>query len=150
MHDDALIPDEDSRAAAKDAGLPWMKGGMVEHGGPALPIMEAKIYRWGRSHKEAMRSSPMRERLWAFTMQGEDLPVPTNAIDLDPTVRDVRGFPVARYTYRPHQHELVASAHHGPRLACHPGGHGGRVDLDRDVAGHQGRPGGPDHRAARR
>jgi choline dehydrogenase-like flavoprotein len=117
MHDDALIQDDGSRAAAKTGGLPWIKGGMVEHGGPALPIMEAKIYHWGRSHKDRMRSSPMRERLWAFTMQGEDLPVPTNRIDLDPTVRDVRGFPVARYTYRPHQHELVASAHHGPKLA---------------------------------
>ncbi len=118
MHDDALVPDEGSQAAAAEAGLPWIRGGMVEHGGPALPIMEAKFYRWGRTHKDSMRASPMRDRLWAFTMQGEDLPVPTNRIDLDPTVRDVRGFPVARYTYRPHRHEVVASAHHGPRLAA--------------------------------
>lgn len=118
MHDDALIPDDASQRAAKEAGLPWMKGGMVEHGGPALPIMEAKFYRSGRAHKELMRNSPMREHLWAFTMQGEDLPVPTNRIDLDPAVRDVRGFPVARYTYRPHSHEVAASAHHGPRLAA--------------------------------
>ena len=118
LQDDALIPDEASRAAAKEAGLPWMKGGMVEHGGPSLPILEAKIYPWGRSHKESMRSSPMRDRMWAFTMQGEDLPVATNRIDLDPTIRDVRGFPVARYTYKPHRHELAAAAHHGPRLAA--------------------------------
>jgi choline dehydrogenase-like flavoprotein len=118
VHDDAIVSDDRARAAAKEAGLPWMRGGMVEHGGPALPILEAKIYRWGRSHKENMRSSPMRDRLWAFTMQGEDLPVPTNRIDLDPTIRDVRGFPVARYTYKPHPHELAASAHHGPRLAA--------------------------------
>jgi len=118
MQDDALVPDDASRAAAKEAGLPWMKGGMVEHGGPSLPILEAKIYPWGRSHKESMRSSPMRDRMWAFTMQGEDLPVATNRIDLDPTIRDVRGFPVARYTYKPHRHELAAAAHHGPRLAA--------------------------------
>jgi len=118
MHDDALVPDDASRAAAKEAGLPWMKGGMVEHGGPSLPILEAKIYPWGRTHNESMRSSPMRDRMWAFTMQGEDLPVATNRIDLDPTVRDVRGFPVARYTYKPHRHELAAAAHHGPRLAA--------------------------------
>jgi choline dehydrogenase-like flavoprotein len=118
VHDDAIVPDDASRAAAKEAGLPWIRGGMVEHGGPALPILEAKIYRWGESHKESMRSSPMRERMWAFTMQGEDLPQATNRIDLDPTVRDVRGFPVARYTYKPHPHELAASAHHGPRLAA--------------------------------
>jgi len=118
MHNDALVPDDASRAAAKEAGLPWMKGGMVEHGGPSLPILEAKIYPWGRTHNESMRSSPMRDRMWAFTMQGEDLPVATNRIDLDPTVRDVRGFPVARYTYKPHRHELAAAAHHGPRLAA--------------------------------
>ncbi|MHB8328996.1 MAG: GMC family oxidoreductase, partial [Acidimicrobiales bacterium] len=47
---------------------------------------------------------------------GEDLPQPGNGVDLDPTVRDARGFPVARITYRPHRHELVASAHHGKGL----------------------------------
>ena len=116
VHDDAMVPDDASRAAAKQAGLPWIRGGLVEHGGPSLPILEAKIYHWGSSHKQNMRASPLRDRMWAFTMQGEDLPVPTNRIDLDPTVRDVRGFPVARYTYRPHQHELAASAHYGPGL----------------------------------
>ena len=64
-----------------------MKGGMVEHGGPALPVMEAKFYGWGPSHKEAMRASPMRKRLWAFTMQGEDLPGsrPTGSISTRPS-----------------------------------------------------------------
>ena len=66
-------------------------------------------------------------------MQGEDLPQPTNRVDLDPTVRDVRGFPVARITYRPHRHELVASAHHGPRHMRRPRGHGGDVDGHDDV-----------------
>ena len=28
----------------------------------------------------------------------------------------MRGFPVARITYKPHRHEIVASAHHAPRL----------------------------------
>jgi choline dehydrogenase-like flavoprotein len=63
-----------------------------------------------------MRQSPMRDHLVAFTMQGEDLAYPTNRVDLDPTVRDVRGFPVARVTYRGGRHELVASEHHGGRL----------------------------------
>ncbi len=80
--------------------MPWIRGGLVEHGGPSLPVMEAKLYPWGAEHKALMRSSPMRDRLWAFTMQGEDLPQPTNRVDLDPTVRDVRGFPVARVTYQ--------------------------------------------------
>ena len=116
VHDDAVIVDDDARAAARAAGLPWLRGGMVEHGGPSLPIMEAKLYPWGPTHTRLMRSSPMRDRLWAFTMQGEDLAQPTNRVDLDPSVRDVRGFPVARVTYRPHRHEEAASAHHAPRL----------------------------------
>jgi choline dehydrogenase-like flavoprotein len=116
VHDDAIVVDDQARVAARDAGLPWLRGGMVEHGGPSLPIMEAKLYPWGSSHPQLMRSSPMRDRLWAFTMQGEDLAQPTNRVDLDPSVRDARGFPVARVTYRPHRHELAASAHHAPRL----------------------------------
>jgi choline dehydrogenase-like flavoprotein len=116
VHDDAMIVDDEARLAAKEAGLPWIRGGLVEHGGPHLPIMEAKLYPWGKVHKELMRSSPMRDHLWAFTMQGEDLPQFANRVDLDPQVRDARGFPVARVTYRPHRHELVASAHHGRKL----------------------------------
>ena len=51
-----------------------------------------------------------------FRSQGEDLPYPTNTVDLDPTVRDVRGFPVARVTYKAGRHEHAASAHHGAIL----------------------------------
>ena len=40
----------------------------------------------GVAHTREMLDSPMRDRLWAFTMQGEDLPQVTNRIDLDPTV----------------------------------------------------------------
>lgn len=116
VHDDAMIVDAAARAAAREADLPWLRGGLVEHGGGSLPIMEAQAYPWGPEHKRLMRHSPMRDRLWAFTMQGEDLAQVTNRVDLDPTVRDVRGFPVARITYRPHRHELAASAHHGPVL----------------------------------
>ena len=116
VHDDAVIVDHDARVAARQAGLPWLRGGMVEHGGPSLPIMEAKLYPWGDTHKRLMRSSFMRDKLWAFTMQGEDLAQATNRVDLDPTVRDVRGFPVARVTYRPHRHEVVSSSHHRKRL----------------------------------
>jgi gluconate 2-dehydrogenase alpha chain len=63
-----------------------------------------------------MRESPLRDHLLGFTMQGEDLPQPTNTIDLDPDIRDIRGLPVARTTYAPHRHELVASSYHGAKL----------------------------------
>ena len=63
-----------------------------------------------------MRDSSLNDRLWVFTMQGEDLAQPGNRIDLDPTVRDAFGFPAGRVTYAPHRHELAASAHVGPIL----------------------------------
>jgi choline dehydrogenase-like flavoprotein len=118
VHDDHMIPDQESMAAARQAGLPWFRGGMVEHAGPAHPIIEAKIAPWGPLHKQAMRESNMREHLWGFLMQGEDLPQATNRVDLDPRIRDARGFPVARVTYRPHRHELVASDYYGAKLVA--------------------------------
>jgi len=117
VHDDMIVGDEASRQAARDAGLPWIRGGLVEHAGAAMPIMEAKHYPPGAAHNRLMAESPIRKRLWAFTMQGEDLPYAGNRVDLDPSVRDARGFPVARITYRPGRHELVAHEHFGPRLA---------------------------------
>jgi gluconate 2-dehydrogenase alpha chain len=116
VHDDAMIQDDASRAAAAAAGLPWMRGGMVEHSGGGLPIMEARHSPWGRHHARTMRESNLRERMWAFIMQGEDLAYPTNTVDLSPSVRDARGFPVARVTYQPGPHELAASKHHGKIL----------------------------------
>ncbi len=116
VHDDMIVGDDDTRKAAAEAGLPWLRGGMVEHSGAGLPIMEAKHIPWGANHPRLMADSAIRKRLWAFIMQGEDLPYAGNRVDLDPTVRDARGFPVARVTYRPGRHELAASAHYGPRL----------------------------------
>ncbi|MEZ5144190.1 MAG: GMC family oxidoreductase N-terminal domain-containing protein [Acidimicrobiales bacterium] len=114
LHDDHLLPV--TGAAAAEHGLPWFRGGLVEHGAAAGPILEATTYPWGPQHNEAMARSELRRRLWVFTMQGEDLPQPTNRVDLDPSVRDVWGRPAGRVTYRPHRHEEVASAHHGPVL----------------------------------
>ena len=118
VHDDMIVGDGLSQQAAHDAGLPWIRGGLVEHSGAAMPIMEAKHYPPGPRHNRLMADSPIRKRLWAFTMQGEDLPYAGNRVDLDPSVRDARGFPVARVTYRPRHHELVAHEHYGPRLAA--------------------------------
>ena len=33
VHDDMIVGDEAARQAARDAGLPWIRGGMVEHAG---------------------------------------------------------------------------------------------------------------------
>ncbi len=115
-HDDHIVGDEAQRAAARAAGLPWMRGGLVEHGGGNQPVAEAKLYGSGQHHGAAMRDSSLRDRLWVFTMQGEDLAQPTNTVDLDPTVRDAWGLPAGRVTYRPHRHELAMSAHAAPIL----------------------------------
>jgi choline dehydrogenase-like flavoprotein len=102
------------RAAAADADLPWLRGGVVEHGAGPGPIDEAGTYPTGEAHVRSMQDSALRRRLWVLTKQGEDLPQATNRVDLDPAVRDAWGFPAGRATYAPHRHELVASAHAGP------------------------------------
>ncbi len=116
LMDDPIVPGPDEDAAARAAGLPWIRGGTVEHGSSTLPIQEALNYPIGAQHNRSMRDSALRDRLWVFTMQGEDLPQAANRIDLDPAVVDAWGFPAGRATYAPHRHELVASAHWGPIL----------------------------------
>jgi gluconate 2-dehydrogenase alpha chain len=116
LHDDFVVPTADDLAAARAAGLPWFRGGIVEHGGALGPIVEAKTYPSGSAHNHSMRDSSLRSRLWVFTMQGEDLPQHGNRVDLDPAVRDAWGFPAGRVTYRPHRHEVVASEHWAPLL----------------------------------
>ncbi len=116
LHDDHMIVDDDVRAYAREHGLPYFRGGIVEHGGGGGPIVEAMFTPPGPSHTAAMLGSDMRDKMWAFTVQGEDLPQVTNRIDLDPHVRDVHGHPAGRATYDVHSHELVASRYYRPKL----------------------------------
>jgi choline dehydrogenase-like flavoprotein len=114
LHDDLMVDAPELRAAARAAGLPWLRGGVVEHGAGPGPIDEATTYPTGEAHLRSMADSALRRRLWVFTMQGEDLPQATNRVDLDPTVRDAWGLLAGRVTYAPHRHELVASEHAAP------------------------------------
>jgi gluconate 2-dehydrogenase alpha chain len=116
LHDDFLVPDVAALAAARDAGLPYFRGGIVEHGGASHPMMESLHTGSGLHHSRTMVESPMRDRMAAFTMQGEDLPQRTNRVDLDPDVRDMWGYPAGRVTYEPHRHEVAASRHWAPML----------------------------------
>jgi len=114
LHDDLMIDAPELRSAARAAGLPWLRGGVVEHGAGPGPIDEASTYPAGDAHVASMRDSALRRRLWVFTMQGEDLPQATNRIDLDPSLCDAWGLPAGRVTYSPHTHELAASAFAAP------------------------------------
>lgn len=116
LMDDPIVPDDAASAAAKDAGLPYFRGGIVEHGGSAHPIMEAIHLPAGELHTQLMLESPMRDRMAAFTMQGEDLPQATNRVDLDARLRDVWGLPAGRVTYASHRHEVECAKHWAPRL----------------------------------
>src|SRR5215218_491258 len=80
------------------------------------PIMEALHLPAGPDHSALMADSPTRDKMAAFTMQGEDLPQATNRVDLDAGVRDVHGFPAGRVTYSPHAHDVACAHHWGPRL----------------------------------
>ncbi len=82
-------------------------------GGPRV-ISEGQMYPFGEAHKQSMRASPLREHLGILTMEGEDLPQASNRVDLDPDLKDSRGFPVARITYASHPYELNAAAHYQP------------------------------------
>jgi gluconate 2-dehydrogenase alpha chain len=116
LMDDPIVGDAESAVAARAAGLPYLRGGIVEHGGSGHPIMEAIHLPAGRDHSALMADSPARDKMVAFTMQGEDLPQATNRVDLDAGVRDVWGLPVGRITYQPHAHDVACAHHWAPRL----------------------------------
>ena len=99
------------------AGVPG--GGVVEISGLGLfgPISEGQTYPRGESHSRFMGANLFDDHIAGLLMQGEDLPQAGTIVDLDSGVRDFRGLPVARLTYRPHEFELAASDHYGPRLA---------------------------------
>ncbi|MBV8235014.1 MAG: GMC family oxidoreductase, partial [Acidimicrobiia bacterium] len=116
--EDFVVPDT---LTAKAFGLPYLRGGNLELGGTSWPIAEATtigVYIHGRLHKDFMRLSPIRERIMAITMGAEDWPTADKRVDLDPTVKDVYGFPVARVTYAPTTFELASQATIGPKLAA--------------------------------
>ena len=124
--DDFADPDfPGARKAAKVAGLPYFRGGKCELGGTQRPLDEARSYQevlrllvgqkpFGADFKKLMRASLLRDRLCGVELIAEDLPYSTNRVDLDPKVRDWRGFPVPRITYGPGPSEIAAQAFYLP------------------------------------
>ena len=92
-------------------------GGVVELGGALHPIAYAKnLPLIGKSHKSWMRGSEFRDYIAPMAIIGEDPPVLTNRVDLDPQVRDVNGFPVARITFKSHPNDQRAADYYRPKF----------------------------------
>jgi choline dehydrogenase-like flavoprotein len=83
-----------------------LMGGSTEIAGGLQPIEEATYLPLvGEMHKLFMKLSVAREHAGAMTVFVKDLPQLTNYIDLDPQVKDIYGFPVARITYKLHKND---------------------------------------------
>jgi choline dehydrogenase-like flavoprotein len=108
----------DFRGVPNDPNRPL--GGIVEFGTNSAKIVDALQYMdlgfRGAMLKTYMRSSPFGSHIAVLIMQGEDAPVATNRVDLDPEIRDIHGLPVPRITYGPHPFELQAREFYGPSM----------------------------------
>ena len=118
-----------ARAFAQSQGLPYLRGGLCELGGGQGPISEGTFYQFilsilqpqqpfGRSFKQLMRTSLLRDRLAGVQLIGHDLPYRSNNVTLDPKVRDLHGIPVPRITWAPGAHEQTAQEFYIPVLTA--------------------------------
>lgn len=92
-----------------------LRGGYVELGGSIHPVDEGVRYPWNL-HKALATDGRYRRRIATVSMIGEDLPVLDNRVELDPTVRDVYGQPVARITYGRHPLDQTLVDTYMPKL----------------------------------
>lgn len=104
----------------KALGVPWIKGGLIQLGGSMPLFTEAELYAgaagYGIAHKLLMKAGLLHSQVGGSQLIHEDLPQAENRVDLDPKITDHNGFPAARITYSPHQHEKAAAILLGVRL----------------------------------
>lgn len=84
-------------------------GGIIattQIGQPINPILPGKPI-WGDAAKDADRDYFLHSMKIGMILQ--DLPQETNRVDLDPTVKDRWGMPVARITNKPHPNDTAMS-----------------------------------------
>jgi choline dehydrogenase-like flavoprotein len=93
-----------------------LRGGYVELGGSIHPVAEGVQYPW-IVHAQLFRSGTYRNNIAAVSMMGEDLPVLDNRVDLDPSVKDIYGRPVARVTWARHPRDQAVVDYYMPRLS---------------------------------
>jgi choline dehydrogenase-like flavoprotein len=101
-------------------GVPYISGGIVQVGS-AVPVLGAATMLsgyagWGQPLKQLMKAGVLHARTAGSQLIHQDLPQADNRVDLDPKVRDFLGFPAARITYSPHQHEKAAAVYLGARM----------------------------------
>lgn len=93
------------QSVASNSGSPLFAGHMLS---------AAETVGWGAGHKALMRAS--FGHTFFLGMIGQDPPVSTNMVDLDPTVRDVYGLPAARITYLHHPNDNLVETVMGPYM----------------------------------
>ena len=68
---------------------------------------------WGADFKDFLRTF---SRTCSVLQVGEDLPMESNRVDLDPEVKDPYGLPVPRMTHRQHPNDLAMSRWYADRM----------------------------------
>ena len=99
---------------------PALSEGRDLRGGRRSPALaEARMYAGagfrGSQLTGLLRDLAVRDHLAAIQLIGEDLPQAHNRVDLDPRVRDLHGFPVARITHTPTRSSARPPRTSGPR-----------------------------------
>ena len=122
-----------------DGSPDYVRGGYVELGGQIRPLREGVEYPMGL-HKELMVDGTYRRRIGSVAMMGEDVPVLTNRVELDPKVKDVYGRPVARITYARHPHDQAVVDRYMPKLTEIAMAAGAKSTVENDDAKRTGIP----------
>jgi choline dehydrogenase-like flavoprotein len=109
----------DLRGTPGDPASPL--GGLVELAAVSDVIAEAKYYaltlgQTGDALRRLLEQSPLRDKLVALVMHGEDAPQASNRVELEPSQTDAYGRAAARITYVPHAFELAARDFYVPQL----------------------------------
>ncbi len=109
---------------ASETSRGFIRGGVIAEENYAIkqPLLHALLAgnefpgadrTWGARFKDYLRMFP---RTASVVLVGEDLPMESNRVDLDPGVKDAYGLPVPRITHRQHPNDLAMSRWYAERL----------------------------------
>ena len=83
----------------------WLKGGTLTSTAKKNPLENALDKTERGVGRDLLKLVDQYERTFEIRLTADDLPMPANRVDLDPTYVDEYGFPVARITRKVGQHE---------------------------------------------